>query len=82
MCSSPSSPGFDEIASGPWNSERLYSSKASSSSIGFEIHSTFKNKNKNLRLKYAINVIPVQFLGENVRKKCELNLKRWKQQVS
>ena len=44
MCSSPSAPGFDEIAGGPWNNERLYSSKASPSPIGFEIHSTFKKK--------------------------------------
>ena len=44
MCSSPSSPGFDEIASGPWNSEGLYSAEASPSPIGFEIQSTFKKK--------------------------------------
>ena len=41
MCSSPSSPGFDEIAGGPWNSEGLYSAEASPSPIGFDIQSTF-----------------------------------------
>ena len=44
MCSSPSTPGFDEIASGPWKSESLYSAEASPSPIGFEIQSIFKKK--------------------------------------
>ena len=33
--------GFDEIAGGPWNSERLHRSKASFSPIGFEIQCAF-----------------------------------------
>ena len=74
MCSSPSAPGFDEIAGGPWNSERLYSSKPSSSSIGFKIHSTFKKK-KGFRPEMRNEHDICEILGENVTKKRELNLK-------
>ena len=59
VCLSPSAPGFDEIAGGPWNCKRLYSAKASFSPTHRKINLCIKIWLKELDC--AINAISVEY---------------------